>query len=266
MKSLTHNVDSLCGPDIFRYAGAYATATTITFTVGASSSVPTSKDIIAVLARHATGELHFVDIQSISVAVTGAHPNYTLTVNNASFPATGVFDIFVRDFVRGYITLTNHFRTDLITRQDNLEAPFTAASAVTVTQNTELFLPANAVTKTACWDTFSLNAGGGKVNKISFTGVFTTAALSNAQFKMYATDDPNATIASKLWRQMAFIDDMTGLTVTSLSFVGGAAPVVQEFLVSVAYPFDKRYLLISLAETNNVGNITLVSIFGSAGV
>ncbi len=263
MKSLTHNMDSLCGPDIFRYAGTYGSATTITFSVGSSSSVPTSKDIMAVLARHATGELHLVDLQSISVAVNGAHPNYTLTVNNASLPATGVFDVFVRDFVRGYITLTNHFRTDLITRQDNLDAPFTAASAVTVTQNTELFLPANAVTKTACWDTFSLNAGGGKANKISFTGVLTVAALSAGLLKMYATDDPNATIASKLWRQMAFIDDMTGNTVTSIAFGAGAT---HEFLVSVAYPFDKRYLIISLAETANQANITAVSIFGSAGV
>lgn len=263
MKSLTHNIDSLCGPDIFRYAGTRTGATTITFSVGSSSSIPTSKDIVAVLCRHATGELHFVDLQQITVAVSGAHPNYLLTISNASLPAVAALDIFVRDFVRGYITLTNHFRTDLITRQDNLEAPIPVVTAGTVTQNTELFLPANAVTKTACWDTFSLNAGGGKANKISFTGVLTVAALSAGLLKMYATDDPNSTIASKLWRQMAFIDDMTGLTVTSIAFGAGAT---HEFLVSVAYPFDKRYLLIGLAETANQANITAVSIFGSAGV
>lgn len=263
MKSLIHNMDSLCGPDIFRYAGTYGSATTITFSVGSSSSVPTSKDIMAVLARHATGELHFVDLQSISVAVNGAHPNYTLTINNASLPATGVFDVFVRDFVRGYITLTNHFRTDLITRQDNLEVPLTVVSGGTVTQNTELFLPANGTTLNACWNTFTLNAGGGKANKISFTGVLTVAALSAGVLKLYATDDPNSTIASKLWRQMAFIDDMTGLTVTSIAFGAGAT---HEFLVSVAYPFDKQYLALSIAETANQANITAVSIYGSAGV
>jgi len=265
MKSLIHNMDSLCGPDIFRYAGTYGSATTITFSVGSSSSVPTSKDIMAVLARHATGELHFVDLQSISVAVNGAHPNYTLTINNASLPATGVFDVFVRDFVRGYITLTNHFRTDLITRQDNLEAPLTVVSGGTVTQNTIMWFPGSitAAAPTSCWDTFSLNAGGGKANKISFTGVLTVAALSAGILKLYATDDPNSTIASKLWRQMAFIDDMTGLTATSIAFGAGAT---HEFLVSVAYPFDKQYLALSIAETANQANITDVSIYGSAGV
>jgi hypothetical protein len=166
------------------------------------------------------------------------------------------------EVIDGYIAATNHLRNGEISPVDTRDVLISAIASNATINNTALYYPAAAATPTSNWDSFTLNANGGKATRISFNGSSIPPNTKTAIITLYASNDPNATSASKRWTQIAFIDDMTGNTVTSLTMTGNAGGTAQPFAISVGQNFDYRYLVM-LVTTND--NTTAVYIDGAAG-
>lgn len=173
-----------------------------------------------------------------------------------------VANLLIALLKQAYISATNHFRTAEISPLDTRDVLISAIASNATINNTALYYPAGAATPTSNWDSFTLNAAGGKARRISFNGSSIPPNTKTAIITLYASNDPNATSASKRWTQIAFIDDMTGNTVTSLTMTGNAGGTAQPFAISVGKNFDYRYLVM-LVTTND--NTTAVYIDGAAG-
>ena len=151
------------------------------------------------------------------------------------------------EVIDGYIVATNHNRTGEISPVDTHDAPYTVADNVAINATTTCF-PANAATPTINWNTFTL-AAGGKARRISISGKATLVDTKTAIIKVYASDDPNATSASKTWVQKYFIDN-DGTVINSKTLTGAApAGLTQTFLFTLT-EFSQQYLYISV-ETND---------------
>lgn len=131
----------------------------------------------------------------------------------------------------------------------------TIASNLTVVKNTVVWYPGAVVAAApaACWDTSRMNANGKKAKSISFTGKI-VATTGEGYFKVYATDDPNTTVASKRWVQIG-LDNITSTVRSFDPDVTCPINTTISFVVNLN-DFMPRYLVISFSETANSANLT----------
>lgn len=210
-------------------------------------------------------------VQRVSAAgVRTEVPLSTVTVAGLVITLADAADFVVGETVNVWLEAlpatiirgTNSQRDSEISPLDTRDVLISAIASNATINNTALYYPAAAATPTSNWDSFSLNANGGKATRISFNGSSIPPNTKTAIITMYASNDPNATSANKRWTQVAFNDDVTGTTVTSLTMTGNAGGTAQPFAVSTPQSFDFRYLVM-LVTTND--NTTAVYIDGAAG-
>jgi hypothetical protein len=116
---------------------------------------------------------------------------------------------------------------------------------------TALYYPAAAATPTSNWSTLALNANSGKARRFSWNGSSIPPNTKTTIITMYASNDPNATSASKRWTPVAFIDDMTGGAVTSVTMTGDAGGTAQYFAISLPEGADYAYYTMLVTTNDN---------------
>lgn len=236
--------------------------TTVAITVG-PVVMTTTNTLVAYITKKSATNVVTTYINGTGGVSLYISANDTLTLIGGTVGATDTIQsVGVRIFDKENTITTNSKRTAEISPLDTRDVLISAIASNATINNTPLYYPAAAATPTSNWDSFTLNAAGGKARRISFNGSSIPPNTKTAIITLYASNDPNATSASKRWTQIAFIDDMTGNTVTSLTMTGNAGGTAQPFAISVGKNFDYRYLVM-LVTTND--NTTAVYIDGAAG-
>ena len=251
------------GADVYWATGTRTGDTTFTFTspapIAAVAVTPIDIRAISVRSTVLGSEGLWYEVPMKTVAIAGAAPNWTVTVAGAAFPATCEIRVFIHNDVRAFSTSGNLYSMSEARPNDQKDNTTTVASAVAI-NNTTLCFPAAAATPTSNWDTFSLNAANGKARRISISGKAILVDTKTAILKIYASDDPNATSASKTWVQKYFYDN-DGSVINSKTLTG-AAPLglTQTFLFTLT-EFSARYLYLEVVTNDD----TTFTSFMSAG-
>lgn len=177
-----------------------------------------------------------------------------ITVAGAGTPfaAGDSYRVGIRYQDKAYIAATNHNRSAEISPLDTRDVLVSAIAANITLNNSALYYPAAAATPTSCWNAFTNNANGGGSNKLSWNGSSIPPNTKTAILTMYASNDPNATVASKRWTQVAFKDDVSGNTVTSLTMTGNAGGTAQPFAISTVDNFGYNFVVLLLTTNDNV--------------
>ncbi len=181
---------------------------------------------------------HFAVSASTSVAVdSGVTATFAVDIDSAVSLAAN-----------GFVPTTYSYRTNEISPLDMRDTSVTIADSTAV-NNTTYYFPAGSTSLTSCWDTFSKNASGGKGRRISLSGKAVLAEAKTCTITVWASDDPNATVASKTWVQRYFHDN-DGSVVNSKTLTGGAGGSTETFMLTLT-EFSARYLAIKVVTNDN---------------
>lgn len=101
-------------PDMYAYTGAYFSSTAFTFTAD-SGVTPIGANVVQVVARRkAASHGAWYDVPMTKIEITGAAPNYTITLDDATLVADDEIIVVVRGPYRGFTMGTNSFRHEVI--------------------------------------------------------------------------------------------------------------------------------------------------------